>query len=100
MSTTKIKRISPETSRCLAVLRSSSEESPVSAMDGMPWVIFPQKRKKLLCPPVNAQCGKVSFFGGRLDGAHDLVCQLDLCFDAAAVVLYVVKALRTALALT
>ena len=36
---TKMKRISPETSRCLAVLRSSSEESPVSAMDGMPWVL-------------------------------------------------------------
>ena len=29
----------PETSRCLAALRSSSGESPVSAIDGMPWVL-------------------------------------------------------------
>ena len=56
-------------------------------------VIFPQKRKKLLCPLVNAQRGKVSFFGGRLDGAYDLVCQLDLCFDPAAIVLYVIQTL-------
>ena len=56
-------------------------------------VIFPQKRKKLLCPLVNAQRGKVSFLGGRLDGAYDLVCQRNLRFDAAAIVLYVIKAL-------
>ena len=55
-------------------------------------VILLQKRKKLLCTLVNAQRGKVRFFGGSLDGAYDLVCQSNLCFDAAAIVLYVVEA--------
>lgn len=32
----KMKRSSPETSLCLAALRSSSGESPVNAMDEMP----------------------------------------------------------------
>ena len=56
-------------------------------------VILLQKRKKLLCPLVNTKRGKVSFLCGVLDGGHDLVCQLDLRLDAAAVVLHVLKTL-------
>ena len=56
-------------------------------------VILLQKRKKLLCPLVNTERGKVSFLCGVLDGGHDLVCQLDLRLDAAAVILYVLKTL-------
>ena len=55
-------------------------------------VILLQKRKKLLCPLVNTERGKVSFLCGVLDGGHDLVCQLDLRLDAA-VVLHVLKTL-------
>ena len=47
-------------------------------------VILLQKRKKLLCPLVNTERGKVSFLCGVLDGGHDLICQLDLRLDAAA----------------
>ena len=57
------------------------------------WVVLLQKRKKLLCPLVNTERGKVSFLCGALDGGHDLVCQLDLRLDAAAVILYVLKTL-------
>ena len=56
-------------------------------------VILLQKRKKLLCPLVNTERGKVSFLCGVLDGGHDLICQLDLRLDAAAVVLHVLKTL-------
>ena len=56
-------------------------------------VVLLQKRKKLLCPLVNTERGKVSFLCGVLDGSHDLVCQLDLRLDAAAVILYVLKTL-------
>ena len=56
-------------------------------------VILLQKRKKLLCPPVNTERGKVSFLCSSLDGIYDLVCQLDLRLDAAAVILYVLKTL-------
>ena len=56
-------------------------------------VILLQKRKKLLCTLVNAQRGKVSFLCGILDGSHDLICQLDLSLDAAAVILHVLKTL-------
>ena len=56
-------------------------------------VVLLQKRKKLLCPLVNTERGKVSFLCGVLDGGYDLVCQLDLRLDAAAVVLHVLKAL-------
>ena len=45
------------------------------------------------CPLVYTERGKVSFLCGVLDGGHDLVCQLDLRIDSAAVVLYVLKAL-------
>ena len=57
------------------------------------WVVLLQKRKKLLCPLVNTERGKVSFLCGVLDGGHDLICQLDLRLDAAAVVLHVLKTL-------
>ena len=56
-------------------------------------VILLQKRKKLLCPLVNTERGKVSFLCGVLDGSHDLVCQLDLSLDAAAVILHIFKTL-------
>ena len=56
-------------------------------------VILLQKSKKLLCPLVNTERGKVSFLCGVLDGSHDLVCQLDLRLDAAAIVLHVLKTL-------
>ena len=56
-------------------------------------VVLLQKRKKLLCPLVNTERGKVSFLCGALDDGHDLVCQLDLRLDAAAVVLHVLKTL-------
>ena len=56
-------------------------------------VILLQKRKELLCPLVNTERGKVNFLCGVLDGSHDLVCQLDLRLDAAAVILYVLKTL-------
>ena len=48
-------------------------------------VILLQKRKKLLCPLVNTERGKVSFLCSSLDGIYDLVCQLDLRLDATAV---------------
>ena len=56
-------------------------------------VILLQKRKKLLCSLVNTERGKVSFLCGVLDGGHDLICQLDLRLDAAAIVLHVLKTL-------
>lgn len=48
-------------------------------------VVLLQKRKKLLCPLVNTERGKVSFLCSSLDGIYDLVCQLDLRLDASAV---------------
>ena len=57
------------------------------------WVVLLQKRKKLLCPLVNTERGKVSFLCGVLDGGYDLICQLDLRLDAAAIVLHVLKTL-------
>ena len=56
-------------------------------------VILLQKRKKLFCPLVNTERGKVSFLCGVLDGGHDLICQLDLRLDAAAVILHIFKTL-------
>ena len=58
-----------------------------------PRIGFPQKRKKLLCPPVNAQRGKVSFFRCILNESNDLVGQPDLGRNIPAVVQHVIQAL-------
>ena len=58
-----------------------------------PRVGLPQKRKKLLCPPVNAQRGKVSFFRCILNEINDLVGQPDLGRNIPAVDQHVIQAL-------
>ena len=58
-----------------------------------PRIGFSQKRKKLLCPPVNAQRGKVSFFRCILNEINDLVGQPDLGRNIPAVVQHVIQAL-------
>ena len=56
-------------------------------------VVFPQKRKKLLRPAVNAQRGKVSFLGRVFDGLDQPVDQPDLGSHVAALVRQVVQPL-------
>ena len=58
-----------------------------------PRIGFPQKRKKLLCPPVNAKRGKVSFFRCTLNEVNDLVGQPDRGGNTPAVVQHVIQAL-------
>lgn len=54
-------------------------------------VILLQKHKKLLCPLVNTERGKVSFLCGVLDRVYDLICQLNLRFESSTVVLYILR---------
>ena len=58
-----------------------------------PRVGLPQKRKKLLCPPVNAQHGKINFLRRILNELNDLVGQPDLGRNVPAVVQHVIQAL-------
>ena len=58
-----------------------------------PWIGLSQKRKKLFCPPVNAQCSKVSFFRCILNERNNLVGQPDLGRNIPAVVQHVIQAL-------
>lgn len=54
------------------------------------WISLSQKSKKLLCPLVSFQRGKVSFFYCVLNQCDDPVDKIDLGRDVSAVVQYVV----------
>ena len=56
-----------------------------------PGICFPQKRKKLLCPLVNTQRGKVSFLGGILNEGNNLIGQRNLSRDIPAVIHHIVQ---------
>ena len=56
-----------------------------------PGIGFPQKRKKLLCPLVNTQRGKVSFFCCVLDEGYNLIGQRNLGRDIPAVIHHIVQ---------
>ena len=58
-----------------------------------PWILLPNKRKKLLRPLINAQRGKVSFFRCILDEVYDLVGKADLGRDVPAVVHHILQTL-------
>ena len=60
---------------------------------GQPRIGFPQKRKKLLCPLVNAQRSKASFFCRILNEIYNLVGQADLGRNIPTIVQYVIQAL-------
>ena len=45
---------------------------------GQTRISVPQKRKKLLCPLVNPQCCKASFFCRILNQGYNLIGKLDL----------------------